>query len=161
MPKTNFTKVEEVLEQGLRKYTAEYLLEQADAASGQKPKPRNPTISYTQEAPKEETPQLTKAQSQLIASLQRDLKRFQKKDAEIYTKLGVPKKKLKKMFETQTSLTPKDWETIKQIRKKIDLYKAEVAKELPQQSDDELVQSERQEHVTRRYNVNKKWLPLT
>src|SRR5262249_28279924 len=135
--------------------------EMADAASGQKPKPRNPTISYSQEAPKEQTPQLTRAQSHLITSLQRDLKRFQKKDAEIYTKLVVPKRKLKKMFETLASLTPEDWETIKQIRKKIDLYKAEVTKQLPQQSDDELVKSERQEHITRRYNVNKKWLPLT
>lgn len=159
MPKTNFTKVEEVLEQGLRKYSVEQLLEIADQTSA--PKKRNPTIAYTAESDKPEIAPLSKEQSHLIHSLERDVKRLRKKDQEIYTKLGIGRKNLKKMIENPSALTPADWETIKQIRTKIDQYKAEMAKQLPQTSDEDLVESERKDHINRRYNVNKKWLPLT
>lgn len=159
MPKTNFTKVEEVMDQGLRKYSVEHLLEMADEASGARTKTRNASIDYSSETAK--TAQLSKAQSRLIASLQRDLKNLRKKDKEVYKKLGIARQDIKKMIENPSSLTPADWEKIQQIRAKIDQYKAEVAKQLPQQSDEELVESERHEHLNRRYNVNKKWLPLT
>lgn len=161
MPKTNFTKVEEVLEQGLRKYSVEHLLEQADEAASSNPKPRNPTIAYTQETDKPKAPPLTKDQNQLIHSLQRDVKSLQKKGKGMYSKLGIAKTALKKMIDNPQELTKEEWEKIKQIREKIDQYKAEVMKQLPQQSDDQIVESERKDHVNRRYNVNKKWLPLT
>jgi hypothetical protein len=159
MGKTNFTKVEEVLAQGLRKYSVDHLLEMADEAG--ETRPRNPTITYSGESEKPQTPKLTKEQSLLIGSLQRDAKRYQKKDPEFYTKLGIAKKELKKWIENPGSLTPAEWETIKQIRGKIDEYKLDLSLRPLQQTDESIVESERREHVNRRYNVNKKWLPLT
>ncbi|MCE5318883.1 MAG: hypothetical protein LLG04_16165 [Parachlamydia sp.] len=161
MPKTNFTKVEEVLEQGLRKYSAEHLLEQADEASSSHPKSRNPTIAYASDAEKTKTSPLTKDQNQLIHSLQRDVKNLQKKGKGMYSKLGIGKTDLRKMIDNPKELSPEDWKKIQQIREKIDQYKSELMKQLPQQSDEEIVESERKDHVNRRYNVNKKWLPLT
>lgn len=162
MPKTNFTKVEEVLEQGLRKYSIDYLLEEADAVTASQPKTRNPTIAYAPESSKPAAaPQLTKSQMQLIQALKRDLPRLQKKDPEMFAKLGIVKKDLKKMIANPTTLKPEDWEALKQIKTKFDLFKVELAKELPQQSNEDLVEAERRDHLKRRFNVNKKWLPLT
>lgn len=160
MPKTNFTKVEEVLEQGLRKYSVEHLLEQADEASSANSKPRNPTIAYG-ESDKPQAPSLTRDQNQLIHTLQREVKSLQKKGKGMYSKLGITKTDLKKMIDNPKELTQEEWDKIKQIREKIEKYKAELMKQLPQQSDDQIVESERKDHVNRRYNVNKKWLPLT
>jgi hypothetical protein len=162
MAKTNFTKVEEVLEQGLRKYSVDHLLEAADKASGAKEKPpHNPSISYTADANQPQPPALTKDQTGLIHSLQRDLKRFQKRDPALYKLLGISKKNLKMMLDQPAIMTEADWETIKQIRTKLDQHKADLSKQLPKQSNEDLVEAERKDHLNRRYNVNKKWLPLT
>lgn len=160
MVKTNFTKVEEVLEQGLRKYSVEHLLEQADEVASSNPKPRNPTIAYD-EANKTEAPAITKEQNQLILSLRRDVTSLQKKGKGLYSKLGIAKSALKNMIDNPKGLSEEEWVKIKQIREKIDQYKAELMKQLPQQSNEDIVESERKDHVNRRYNVNKKWLPLT
>lgn len=150
MAKTNFTKVEEALDQGLRKYSVESLLQ----AAGPGQKLRNPTIAYSEEKPQT----LSKQQTLLVRELQRDLRRFEKKSSK---ELGFSKKELKKLLENPLALTPENWETLQQAKEKLEGYKAQLAKEPPKQSDEAIVESERKDHINRRYNVNKKWLPLT
>ncbi len=161
MPKTNFTKVEEVLDQGLRKYEVQHLLEAADEVSGGVKKGRNPSISYTGEPSQPKPSPLSKDQALLIKSLKRDLVRFQKKGSSFYNLLGLSKADLTKMVDTPTILTPAEWETIQQFRTKLDQYKADLLKKLPKETNEDLVEKERKDHINRRYNVNKKWLPLT
>lgn len=140
MAKTNFTKVEDMLNQGLHKITVSHLLDEADAAKGSAPKDN--------------------ANRALISALQRDLKLLHKKDHETYTKLGIKKKFLKKIIETPESLTPEELETLKQIQGKIKVFKEELKNKVPPVNDESIVEAERTKHINKRYNVNDKWLPL-
>lgn len=148
MVKTNYTKVEEALDKGLRRLNVEHLLDQANANK------------ETQKNSPAEASQLARTQSQLITTLKRELKNLQKKDTALYTKLGIPKKELKHMIENPQALTSEQWELIKQIKIKIENFKADLAKKIPQVSNEALVDQERQKHVTKRFNINDKWLPL-
>jgi hypothetical protein len=143
MSKVNFTKVEEMLSQGLHKINVNDLLVEADAVkTGSTP------------------PTKTTSNSQLINSVQRDLKLLHKKDHETYVKLGIKKNFLKKMIETPDSLTPEELETLKQIQEKIKVFKEELKNTLPPINDEAIVESQRTKHINKRYNVNDKWLPL-
>jgi hypothetical protein len=143
MSKVNFTKVEEMLTQGLQKITVNHLLVEADAAKAVNAK--STEISSNR---------------QLIASVQRDLTLLHKKDHETYVKLGIKKKFLKKLIETPDSLTPEELESLKQIQEKIKVFKEELKKTLPAINDEAIVESQRTKHINKRYNVNDKWLPL-
>src|SRR5690242_11489081 len=113
MGKTNFTKVEEVLDQGLRKYSVDHLLEMADEASGAQPGEKSKTSS------------LTKEQRQLLKVLNRVLISFKKKEHPLYAELGMTRKELKKRVENASSLTSEEWEALAQLSAKIASYKAD------------------------------------
>lgn len=151
MAKTNYTKVEEMLDQGLRKITVEHLFEMADVAAAT----GNPPAGTEKKGQ-----QPDKAQSHLITSLQRELKMLKKQEQDIYVKLGIKKKVLKRMIENPQDLTPEDWQSLKQIQEKIIAFREELKKKLPSVNNDELVETERFRHLTKRFNVNEKWLPL-
>lgn len=152
MAKTNYTKVEEVLNEGLRKIKVNQLLEEADAAAA---------VGGSQEmqeregAPTDET-----GRTHLIATLKHDLKQLHKQKHDPYEKLGLKKSELNKFLDNQEALTPQDWEMIKQLRKRIDEFKEELAKNLPSTTDDDLIKQARRKHINKRFNVNEKWLPL-
>lgn len=144
MAKTNFTKVELALEEGLRKMTVSRLCELADIAAG---------IGQSEQS--EET--LTKAQRLLIRRIQLDLMRLRKKDSKIYAKLKIKKSELTKKLEDPESLTKDDWKELKALRKKT---KTMIETYYPKSSNEKLIEHEQERHVTKRFNVNEKWLPL-
>jgi len=141
MTKTNFTKVEEALNEGLRKMTASHLLEMADSSA----KTGGVTSNPFQAAIK-----------RLIALLKHDLKQLEKQDPDFYQNLGLKKPGLKKLLSDPEHLTPEDWESIKQIKEKIDQYKQKT----PAPADEQIIQKERRKHINKRFNINEKWLPL-
>lgn len=145
MSKVNFTKVEEMLNQGLHNINVGHLLQEADATKAKtKAAEKSPPVSNRQ----------------LITSIERDLKFLHKKDPETYIKLGVKKKFIKKVIETPDSLTPEELDTLKQIQGKILLFKEELKNTLPPINNEAIVESQRTKHINKRYNVNDKWLPL-
>ena len=145
MAKTNFTKVEEALVEGLRKLTISQLIEMADAASKEgKAIPAAKTLEAIQKA--------------LLSAIKRDLQKLHKQDPQIYTKIGIKKADIKNFAEK--TLTTEEWESIKQIKNKLDNYKKEISDKNPLDSDDQIIENERVKHVNKRFNVNEKWLPL-
>lgn len=142
MAKTNFTKVEEMLTQGLQKIAAYHLLDEADAAAS-----RVPDLNKTDKR-------------QLVSSVQRDLRLLYKKDHETYTKLGITKGFVKKLNEQAANLTSEEFENLKQIQEKIKTFKEELKTKLPPISNETMIESERTKHINKRYNINEKWLPL-
>jgi hypothetical protein len=144
MGKTNFTKVEELLDQNLRKISVTHLLDEADKAKGLASSPKK-----TQEL-----------QKQLITSIKRDLSGM-KKNAEMYDKIGIKHKDLKRLIEHPETLSAEEWESLSQIHKKIAAFKEELKEKLPKIDNESLVESQRKKHLTKRFNVNDKWLPLT
>lgn len=151
MAKTNYTKVEEILETGLKKMSIEQLFEEAEK-SGKKTEDEQPTG---------EQPSLDKTYAKIISALKRDLKRLQYKSHQaFYSTLGMKKSELRKKIEKPEQLTPAEWEALIEIKKKIDLYKAQLSAQLPEFELSRAVEDERVKHINKRFNVNEKWLPL-
>jgi len=139
MAKTNFTKVEESLIEGLRKMDVNRLLE------------------ITEHGANAEQLQFGK---QLLLAMQYVLKSLKQRGLDPYKKLGIEKKELDKMLENAGTLKPEDWNRIKEIKVKVDQFKQEMDLKFPVSTDDQVVESERIKHVNKRFNVNDEWLPL-
>lgn len=145
MSKTNFSKVEKSLEEGMIKMKSQHLLKEADA--------------YTAKEAKEKIPSKEEC-SAVLNRIERDLKKLNKQDEKVYNKIGFHKIDLKKLLTNPSLLTPQDWKTIKEVKERIEKYKKELASKLPFESDDDLVEQQRTKHLTKRFNVNDKWIPL-
>lgn len=150
MAKTNYTKVEEMLNEGLRKMSVEHLLDMADTATQAK---SNATIEKAAKP-------LSAEQSRLMSVLQHDLSHLHKQGNKPYEKLGIKKKYLKQLIENPQGLTPEEWATVKRLKDQLEEFKKDLAMSLPNSSDEELVEKERKSHKTKRFNINKNWLPL-
>ncbi len=149
MAKTNFTKVEEALIAGLTKMKMRQLLELADKAQ------ESSGVQAETDAIL-----IPEARRMVIAALRLDLKALKRKDTKIYSKLGLRKEGLQKLLDTSASLTPEEWQNVKEIHQKVGEYKKELLRQLPEVTDDQLVDAERKKHINKRYNINEKWLPL-
>ncbi len=142
MAKTNLTKVEGMLDQGILKITVNNLLELADIASGM----------GTEVKPKELSPE------NLIGFVEKELLWIYRKDKEIFKELELNKKKLKAIFKHPDTATPEEVNYIRELKEKLTKFKKE---KLPAQTDDELINLEQKKHINKRHNVNEKWLPLS
>ena len=72
----------------------------------------------------------------------------------------MKKSELRKKIENPQALTPVEWETILQIKKKIDVYKAQISTQIPELELNQTIEDERVKQLNKRFNVNEKWLPL-
>ena len=146
MSKTNFSKVEKSLEEGMIRMKSQNLLKEADEASGNK-------ANESKVPPKEVC-------NAVLTNLEKELKKLRRSDEESYKKLALPKLDLKKLITTPSLLTPQDWKEVKEIKERLNLYKKELSLKLPQETDQDLIDLERNRHVNKRFNVSKKWIPL-
>lgn len=149
MAKTNYTKVEQALMAGLTKMTMHHLLELADRAqAGSGSQAETDAII------------IPEARRMVIAALRQDLKSLKRKDTKVFSKLGVPKEGIQKILDTPATLTPEEWQQIKEIHQKVVEYKKELLRKIPAVTDEQLVEAERKKHINKRHNIDEKWLPL-
>lgn len=134
MSKTNYSKVEKALEEGMLRMKTESLLEEADAL-------KNPSGKLSEEEEEEH--------ALLLSQLQEELKQLKKEDAKAYKKLAFHKLDLKKL----------EWKEIQEVQHRLDQYKKELPAKM-QVSDQSLIDAEREKHLNKRFNVNDKWIPL-
>ena len=144
MSKTNYTKVEEALTEGLRKMEAERLLDLADEKSGKKKESNKPNSD----------------QRQLLIWLLHELKQLHRIHPDVYEKLEISKKDLKKFSKDPSTVTPEEWEKLKGYREKVSAYRADAEKEAPEPKEDDLIERERKEQKTKRFNIKGNWIPL-
>lgn len=142
MAKTNFTKVEEALAEGMRQMTKQHLHKLADS------------IHEVESAKSEKS--LIEAKKKLVAILKFEFNWMEKQDNTLYQKLGISKDEIKKIFETKDALTDEEFNRVKTLHEKL----AELKKESPPKSNDELIEKERVKHINKRFNVKDDWLPL-
>jgi len=145
MAKTNFTKVEDNLDKGLRKMKVSDLCQLADIAAG------------IGEAPSTSKGKLTKTQRLLIQHLKIDLMRLKKKEKKIYAKLQFKKEVLNKQLSEPDSLTKEEWKALHTLRKKTTEL---ITEYYPNESNEELIEQEKTKHHNKRFNVKDTWLPL-
>jgi hypothetical protein len=155
MAKTNYTKVEEALDQGLKRMAVERLLEESKTPNNQQL--RNPGIAYPEEIEKHIDPQILKAQKELMSSLKRNLEVLSKLDKSIFEKLGCKRSEIKHLMDNIENMTLEDWEKMKKIHEKIKSLKEELKKI---QEDEHVINQNRVKETKKRFNVKKDWLPL-
>lgn len=143
MAKSNFSKVEKSLEDGLIKMTARHLKETSPSKNPKK-----------EEKFKED---------QIVAelsSLKQDLMLIKKYDQNMYKNLGFSLKDLKKILSNPTALTHEHYQKICEIKVKVKDLKKEIRTQKKTEPNDTLIQKERIRHINKRFNVQEKWLPL-
>ncbi|HRD55328.1 MAG TPA: hypothetical protein PLC42_02920 [Parachlamydiaceae bacterium] len=145
MAKTNFTKVEEALAEGMRKMTMEHVHALADSISEINAKGFEKTEAETK--------------NKLIAILKFELNWLGKQDPELHKKLGIKRSEIKKLIDKKEKLTAENFEKIKSIKEKLEQLKKELNEKSPQ-TNEELIEKERTKHINKRFNKNDNWLPL-
>ncbi len=154
MARTNFTKVEDILSQGLEDLTVNELLILADkaAAMGDSEQARAAQERIAKA-------RRDKDRKHWVASIKRDLAILHKRDKGILKSLNVNRKELLEMLEKTDEIDEKGWEFIHSLHDKLGLFKVEHAKDTALSNED-IVEAERLKHINKRFNVKDKWLPL-
>ncbi len=141
MGRTNYTKVESILQEGILKMSVDNLLELADVAQ----KMGKPS------EPKEKSPK------NAIRLVEKELLWIYSKDPEVFKNLHLKKKKLKNIFDHPDQATKEDLAYVAEVKELLTKYKKE---KLPNLNDEDLVKHEQERHINKRYNTKETWLPL-
>lgn len=144
MAKTNFTKVEESLKEGMDKLAIKKIVDSTDSRFEEK------------KAQQEQRLQRKKTAIYMIA----EFKRLHKIDERLYSKLGTSIPTLKKLLEHPLKLSDEEWKTVLKLKDKLEAYKVAYAKMIKDVSNDEIVQKERDKHGDKRFNIQERWLPV-
>lgn len=140
MSKTNYSKVEEALNEGLYRMKVNDILEKSDKDEDQKNAlhPAQRFIAVTQE-----------------------LKWMKKTDPNIHKNIRISKKEIAALAEIikkrRNSLKKSEVERIDELLKIVKRYKK---KNFPRVNDEDLIEDENDRHHYKRHNVSEKWVPL-
>lgn len=139
MAKTNFTKVEESLAEGLRKMSVGHLLDMTN---------KNPQA------------ELLHQRKQTLKLLLLDLQAIAKIEPKIYEQLNTSKSQLKKFAEDPLAITEQEWSDLLKLKERVVVSKKEMEKKKPKVSDEDLISKEVAKHKNKGHNVNANWIPL-
>lgn len=155
MAKTNFSKVEELLQSSLSKIKVERWGKLADIAQSiERPEMRKFAEQATLSAAKSELDKKA-----LIHGLKRTLK--ETSDPAFFETLGTTASELENLVKEPKLLSQDQWSRLQEIRAKIkEAQSAASPAPSPENSDQTIVQSEREKHLNKRFNVKDNWLPL-
>ena len=144
MTKPNYTKALDAFDERLYRMKKNELLRLADLASENKLEEEQAATSF----------------GQMLILITYDLKWMQKKDPEIYKRLGISKKELRDIetkIHGNIKLTKAETELLTKTLKSVVEYRS---KNFPSEPEEKQIESERKKHINKRFNVNEKWLPL-
>lgn len=142
MAKTNFTKVEEALAEGLRKMTVSKLLNEADQHTKKQEKSNKDELSL------------------LVASLRHEFTWYAKRDEYFVLKLEVEKSHIKQLLKQKDPYTKEQIAELEELKTKIEKYKKSVEPENSNSENERIIESELKSQKTKRFNTRDKWLPL-
>lgn len=143
MSKTNFTKVEEALAEGMRRIELDKINKEADLVQG-----KTPLTTESQDQ-----------QKQRRLALKLALKWAWSQDKEFYTKQKIDRTEIKELLE-KAELTEDEWTKITETLKRVEAFKTDLESKQGINSDSDMIEKQRKKHVTKRFNVNDKWVPL-
>lgn len=154
MSKTNFTKVEEALTEGLRRIQLDKLLVEADEARAK----GNATTPAEEKGPPSQELEARRHKAQILRV---NLKWLNTKDPDLYGKLGVKKEDVNKFLARVDVFNEKECEIFRVLLERTEKVKADfAARDGVNKGDDDLIAQQRKKHITKRFNVQDKWLPL-
>jgi hypothetical protein len=158
MTRVNFTKIEQLIEERLRKMSIERLLYLADVAKHIGEAVSLHTMKPSTESKKEtEEGKKMRIRQKASAKLYTNLLKLYEKDSKIYAKLRIKKSSADRLINKNGDLNDLEWEIVEELVKKTQKYMEQY---YPHMSDEELVENEMKRHINKRFNVSEKWLPL-
>lgn len=141
MVRNNYTKVEEALKEGMQQMEIERLHQEVAKKEGA-------TIDERQ-----------KQLQQRVLAIKVALKWALKQDKGIYQKIGIDQKRVLELLQKST-FVEEELALLNELLTKLEYCKRESEKSRGITSDEELVNAERKKQITKRFNVNSRWLPL-
>lgn len=155
MAKTNFTKVEELLQDAITKKQVENWGKQADIAQ----KVERPEMRKLVEKASQASEKIEVDKKALIHALTRAKKDY--KDPQFYELIGISADELSALLANPKELKQEDWNRLQTIRTLVAEYKKkDIEKHVDKSGDEAIVNDERRKHINKRFNVRDKWLPL-
>lgn len=143
MAKTDYTKTENLFNEGLLKMSVQELLALADRASG-KDLDDVPSVQ---------------ARAIIISIMKHDVEILNKvTDANL--SMGITAEELKDLLDKVKDLKPEEWVELKSIRERLMVYKKELWDKIPHRTNEQIIELERKKHINKRFNTRDKWLPL-
>lgn len=144
--KVDFSKVENILSDTLRKIFIDRLSELAIIAN---------LIQASSQATN------PKLMDEIAASFQQELGKLKRKDKKLYQKLGLTDANEERFKISPSQFTQEDWILLKDLKQKIDELKRELlGDELPNLEYEQQVEHERKRHIYKRFNIRDGWIPL-
>lgn len=143
MTKTNYSKVELSLEEGLRKMTVSKLSNLADIA--------------TSSTPVNSEKKLSKKQQTILNKIVWGIKRLEKKERKIYEILKFPKEKLQTQLQNPKSLTDAEWKELEHCSHEV---KNLIKQYFLEENDEKIIEEQQMANKKKRININDKWLAL-
>ena len=138
MAKTNFTKVEEALAEGMRKIEVNKLLDIADETAAANSK-KSKSVEKALQPTKVDAIHLHR-----LNTINNELKTLEKHGKTPYQNLRIDKLEIKRFLKDPTVLTAEDWEKVALIKEQIAAYKNELEKtNEKEKTDDDLINQQR------------------
>lgn len=146
MPKVNYTKVEEVFNEALYRLFLKNLYELAAIAT---------------QAQEGTTPLDTEMVDKILKDFRAELKKLKKADMKLYSEMGISEQEEARLLSPSKDFTRADWLKLIDLKEKMEKINAERGNggEITPE-DEERVLRERKDHIHKRFNVRKGWLPL-
>jgi hypothetical protein len=157
MAKTNYSKVEKLLVDGIRRLKTEQLLEIADKAALAHRKNVAPATEPSLPLPSESAVHAT------IRGIKRDLKAIEAADPETFATLGSDQESVSTLVPRLAEFSQTDWDQLVAVREKIEAIRREVVGVTESQQLDLQIQGEFDKlEVKGKYDFHSKdkWRPV-
>jgi hypothetical protein len=145
MAKTNYSKVEEALAEGLQKISVEQLQAAAPSAKDKKMASEREKIAV---------------RLRVLNLVRSNLDYLQKQGHTVYEQFEIKKSMLKKWIENPSEISAEEWKKIQKLKADLTEFKKSLEKGSTEEINETLLKQQAKENLTQRFNVNKKWLPL-
>jgi hypothetical protein len=155
MAKTNFSKVEDLLDSSLQKMKIDQWGKLAEIAQNvERPEMRKLVEQATLAASQAELDRKA-----LLHALSKALKDFQ--HSEFYAEIEISRDELAQLIQNPKTLKAEQWVHLQKVRAKIAEYRRrEMELHSNESGDRALVAKERHKHINKRFKVKDSWLPL-
>lgn len=146
MAKINYTKVESVLSKTLNNMFLQNISELSAVAI---------------QAREGNEPLNTEEVDKILKTFRAELKKLKKHDTDFYQQLELTPELEKRLLTPSRNFTREDWLKLIELKDRmIEINSARAKSREITQEDEDRVARERAEHVNKRFNVRKGWLPL-
>lgn len=151
MVKINYSKVEEAFDRSVNQVVINGILESAAWV-----------FLLGEETPKKtvDPAKMDAVIKQLFLNIQNRLKHLKEKNPSFFAELALTSEEEKKYLGTPEVLSREDWKRLKELKTRMDAHFQEKQENQESPENVQQIESQQKEHVHKRYNVKKGWVPL-